>query len=470
MKNDLHQTALYQIKLENSLYEFTKEAWRWIDHAIYEDNWHVQVVCHHIQATFEKRLPKPRLIVSIPPSLAKSLITSVMFPAWVWTFAPEKQFLTGSNSSDLSTRDTLRTRDLITSDWYQYHWGYKFKLASDQNEKTYFKNDKFGHRYGFSTGARITGQRADIILLDDALNYEHQYSKARKNQVNRLISGGLSTRFNDEHTGLMIVIGQRLCVDDPIGYLLSKKAGWVYLRLPMEGDPKNKCKTPIFTDNRKKNESLWVPRWGKKEIADKKIQLGSRDFSSQYNQQPFDDENAILKMDNLGTYRELPNCIQIIDSWDTAFGEKKQNDYSVGITWGYTRNIHYVINVWRGKLKFPQLKQKMVEVHDRFKSNLVLVEAAATGVPAVDELKATTRIPFKLIKPIKDKVMRAQACAPAFESGKVSVPERAPWLMAWKEELESFPNGEHDDQVDATSMYLAYMNRPINYDNLFAII
>ena len=468
MKNDLYHRAAYQLKLENSLYEFTKEAWRWIDDAKYEDALHIEIICNHLQHAFERKIK--RLLISIPPSFAKSLITAVMFPAWIWTQNPATQFLTGSNSNDLSTRDTVRTRDLINSEWYQYHWGSKFKFASDQNEKTYYKNDKFGHRYGFSTGARITGQRADIIILDDALNYNDRTSDGKKMAVNNLISGGLSTRFNDEKTGVMIIIGQRLCKDDPIGHLLEKKIGWEYLNLPLEANSAQACKTSIFVDTRRDGECLWPSRWDVETINAKKLEVGSHDFATQYNQQPIDLSSSIFKLDNCETYRQTPNFIQIIDSWDTAFGTKEQNDYSVCSTWGYTKNMHYLLNVWRGKVKFPELKKKMIEIHDKFSSNLILVEAKATGTPVVDELKATTRLPLKLINPLKDKILRAHAAAPAIEGGKVVLPERASWLFDWKEEHEAFPNSKNDDQVDSTTQYLVYMIKPRSYDRLFSMI
>lgn len=469
IKNEEYQTALYQAKIELSLYDYIKEAWEWCDFNKYIDNWHVGAICEHLQATYTGEIK--RLTISIPPSFAKSLITSVMFPSWCWINKPQLQFLTGSNTADLSTRDTLRTRQLILSDWYQYHWGNKFKLSTEQNEKTYYRNDKFGHRYSFSTGSRFTGQRADGIILDDPLNFYDSFYRSKKKSVNQLITGGLSTRFNDEKNGFMVLMGQRLCKDDPIGYVLENRKGWVYLCLPLEFDKNRKCKTPIFEDPRtKEKETLWENRWDKEAIQNKKNELGSTNFEIQYNQKAVDKENLLFKFDKCEYYETPPNFIKIVDCWDTAFSDKQQSDYSVCITWGVTKNMHYILNVWRKQVRFPELKRKMVEINAKYGSNEVWVEAKATGVPAVDELKMSTRLPFKLINPIKDKVSRAHAASPAFEAGKIALPKNAPWLYDYRQELEEFPESEHDDQVDATTLYLVNMIKPLNYDRLFKLI
>lgn len=461
------QIACYQLNLESNLYLFAKDAWQWIDNATLEDAFHIKVICDHLQAAYEGRFN--RFAISIPPSFAKSILVSVIFPAWVWANDPSKQFLTGSNSSDLSARDTVRTRELINSDWYQFHWGYKFKFASDQNEKTNYKNDKHGHRYAFSTGARITGHRADIIIVDDGLNYNDRRSKAKQEQVNNLISGGLSTRYNNEATSLMIIVGQRLGKNDPIGHLLSKKWG-VHLNLPLEGNPEKACVTPLFKDPRKKGESLWPSRWTKEVIAAKKTEVGSRDFATQYNQEPRDEDEAIFHDKWFKYYREKPKFTKIIDSWDTSFGQNEKSDWSACTTWGQTKDGHYLIDAWHGRVKFPELKRKMIEINAKHGSNEILVENKASGVSSVQELQATTRLPLKLLNPIKDKLTRADASVPTFEAGKILFPELAKWLHDLKEEMLDFPDADHDDWVDTISQYIIYSVKPRNFDRLFSVV
>jgi len=43
------------------------------------------------------------------------------------------------------------------------------------------------------------------------------------------------------------------------------------------------------------------------------------------------------------------------------------------------------------------------------------------------------------------------------ERGKVFLPNCAPWLKDFERELAAFPNGRHDDQVDALSQALHYL-------------
>jgi len=54
----------------------------------------------------------------------------------------------------------------------------------------------------------------------------------------------------------------------------------------------------------------------------------------------------------------------------------------------------------------------------------------------------------------QDKVSRANAVAPLLESGMVWYPEQEEFAQELVEECAAFPNGAHDDQVDATIMAL----------------
>jgi hypothetical protein len=102
------------------------------------------------------------LIINIPPGFAKSMISAVFFPAWVWIKRPEYRFLFSSYKAEYATRDSVKCRSLIQSNWYQERWKDRFKLKLDQNEKTKFendKNDKTGYRETTSV-ATGTGARA----------------------------------------------------------------------------------------------------------------------------------------------------------------------------------------------------------------------------------------------------------------------------------------------------------------------
>lgn len=121
-------------------------------------------ICDHLQAVNDGRIRN--LIINVPPGHAKSLLTAVFWPAWVWIDHPETRSLFSSNRGPLATRDSVKCRGLIESEWYQRRWGARYQLTGDQNQKNRFENTKTGYRVvvAMSEG---TGERGDYVLLED---------------------------------------------------------------------------------------------------------------------------------------------------------------------------------------------------------------------------------------------------------------------------------------------------------------
>lgn len=455
---ELIRQAKYEIKLEDNLYEFVQEAWEYVDCDNFIPTYHIKVVCDHLQAVADGKIK--RLIINIPPGFAKSLLVSVMYPAWMWLKNPQHCFLTGANSSILATRDTVRSRDLIKSDWYQYLWAKMFAFSSDQNQKTYYTNDKKGHRFSFSTSSNFTGWRANTILLDDPLSFNDKYSKVKREKVNNMVGGGLMTRLKNQREDSIISMGQRLHFEDVTAFLM-KKGGCELLNLPLEFMEATQAKTSIFTDDRKEGELLWPERWDAAMVKDIKRDLGSVEYEAQYQQNPGDLTGGIINLNWFKYYKALPAFDRVVDSWDTAFGEKQENDFSVGTTWGVTKNMFYLINVYKKQVGMPELKRAIVDIHNKFGSSKILVEDIGSGKSVVQELTFMTTLPFIKVTPERCKVTRAHAAAPTVEAGNVSLPDEAPWLFDFKEELRMFPAAAHDDQVDSFTQFINHETKDV---------
>ena len=146
-----------------------------------------------------------------------------------------------------------------------------------------------------------------------------------------------------------------------------------------------------------------------------------------------------------------------VQSWDTAFKKNQENDYSVCTTWVYTNTGFYLIDVWRGRVEFPELKRKVVELAKLHSVNEILIEDKASGQSLIQELQRNTILPIKAIKVENDKIARVHSVTPIIESGKVYLPKEAHWLKEFLDEMEEFPNGEFDDTVDSVSQFLNAM-------------
>lgn len=199
--------------------------------------WHMEAMAAHLEEVARGRIP--RLVINVPPGFGKSVLLSVLWPAWIWSWWPRCQFLFGSYGEKLALRDAWRCRAVIESDWYRESFSGPagWTLRDDQNAKGYFVNTLGGERY--ATGVGGTGRRAHRIGIDDPLDIDERFSKAARDAANDWIGQTLTQRFVDPQAGAVAMIMQRLHEEDPTGYVLGG-SGWKHLpsggweRLPGE--------------------------------------------------------------------------------------------------------------------------------------------------------------------------------------------------------------------------------------------
>ncbi|MBK6914042.1 MAG: phage terminase large subunit [Ignavibacteriales bacterium] len=155
----------------------------------------------------------------------------------------------------------------------------------------------------------------------------------------------------------------------------------------------------------------------------------------------------------------------ITQSWDTGFKDGEGNDYSVCTTWKTAEDGYYLIDMWRGRVEFPELKKHSIRLYELFRPNEILIEDKASGQSLIQELQRETRLPIKAVKVDKDKIARVHAITPLIEAGRVKLPVGESWVKDLVNECEDFPDGEFDDVVDSVSQFLNYcktVNRAVS--------
>ncbi len=441
-------------KAEDSFYEFVKQAWHTIDPTPFVDGWHIKAVCDHLEAVFNGKFNK--LIINIPPRLGKSLLVSVLYPAWVWIKKPQHRFLTGSHGKELAIRDTRKSRQVIKSQWYQKYWGHIFNLCGDQNQKSRYENDKGGNRTAFSIGGLLTGEGGDTVMIDDPLDADDSLNTNAITNVNEWYSSTVTTRRNLQSERSFIVIMQRLNKMDLSGYLLEHE-DVIHLCLPMEFELERKCITPIFEDPRTKEGQIVWDAITPEILNELKIGLGPVNVPGQLQQRPVREGGNIFKEDDIQFYTGNPGTFDyILQSWDTAFKKGEDNDYSAMTCWGRIGNKIYLIEAWRGKVEFPELKQLADQFAIKWKPNIVVVEDKASGQSLFQELRREFKYPILAVKPQGDKIARANSATPYFATKMVYLPKDQD-LTEYIQELISFPNDVHDDWVDSTSQAINFL-------------
>lgn len=315
-----------------------------------------------------------------------------------------------------------------------------------------------GSYYAVGIGGGLTGRGFDIGIIDDPIK---DAEEAESETIREKVWGWYTTVFRTraQPDAAIIVVMTRWHQDDLVGRLLKQSQDhpaadqWKVLHFPVIHE----------------GQALWPERYPVEVLEKIRSSIGGRAFESLYQGNPSIAEGEIIKREWWRYYKELPRFDRKVQSWDTAFKDKQLNDYSVCTTWGETRNGFYLIDVWRAKVEFPELKRVALALYDRDIPDVVLVEDKASGQSLVQELERNTRIPVFPIKVDANKVARANAATPLIEAGKVYLPESAPWLFDYIEELSAFPNAKHDDQVDSTTQALSYMRGPVEPEEAIVI-
>lgn len=450
--HDLSPQPTSRLKPEISLRDYVAEAWRVVEPGTpFTPNWHIDAICEHLEAVTNGEIRQ--LLVNVPPRHMKSLLVSVIWPTWVWTFRPESRWLSSSYAMSLARRDTVKARRIIQSPWYQQRWGHVFQLAGDQNEKSRYENDRTGHRIATSVDSAVTGEGGDFITVDDPHNVREMLSEAKREAVIDWWDQAMTTRLNDQATGVKVIVMQRLHADDLAGHVLAQ-GGWEHLMLPAEFEADRKCFTGIgWQDPRTEDgELLWPAKVPGDELVKMKRALGSYGTAGQLQQRPAPAEGGILKRHWWRFYEEHPTAVdEVIQSWDLAFKDTKSSAYVVGQVWARDGANFYLVDQVREKLGFVETITAIQTLTAKWPMAAAkLVEDKANGPAVLDSLSArvTGLIP---IQPHGSKEARTHAVSPYIEAGNVFLPtpQQAPWVSDFIEECAAFPNGQYADQVDA---------------------
>ncbi len=317
-----------------------------------------------------------------------------------------------------------------------------------------------GNRFATSVGGVIKGRGGDIIVIDDPLKPEEAMSDVRRTAVNDWYSGTLLSRLNQKKHGAIVIVTQRLHVDDLVGHVTQfDDHGWTVLNLPAIAPTDQVIQIGQgLTHGRMAGDLLHAEREDKAVLDELKANIGSAAFEAQYQQQPVPPSGNMFKRAWLEYYPFLPEITEddtVFQSWDTASKTGPENDWSVGTTWLLKDGFYYLMDVCREKLNYPGLKAKMIGKAEEYDPRVVLIEDAGVGSGLLEELRQEG-IDAVAVTPIKNKVTRAHIQTPKFESHRVHFPTAAPWLSEVEAELLAFPSGRHDDQVDSITQALAY--------------
>lgn len=423
-------------------------------------NWHIDAITYQLERV--RRGEVRRLIINMPPRSLKSIMASVAFPAFVLGQTPWRRLICVSYSGELAKKHSNDFRALIESGWYQELFP-GTRVGPYKNSETEIEFTERGYRLATSVGGTLTGRGGEIIIIDDPLKPDDARSEVKRTAANHWFMNTLLSRLDDKRTGAIIIVMQRVHMDDLTGFVLEQSSDWEVLNLPAIADHEQTVRvSPRECFVREPGTALFPEREPIDVLEEMKRQIGSDAFSAQYQQMPVPPGGAMIKRSWIRRYNELPPeaaHLFTLQSWDTASKGGPDNDWSVCTTWIVTKQHQWFLaDVFRRRLDYPSLKAAVVSIAKQWKASRVLIEDAAAGTALVQELRP--RIPAIAIKPEGDKVSRMAVVSTRFETGQVFFPERAPWLADLESELFAFPGARHDDQCDSISQALTRENTP----------
>lgn len=307
-----------------SLHDFTRAGWSQLEpDRPFIDNWHIGSISEHLTACSYGQIQK--LIINIPPGFMKSLLACVFWFSWTWTFRPASRWGFSSYNEDFAQRDSIKSRMLIESEWYQQRYGSTFRLT--KTTEKLFHNNRTGFRQAFGVGGG-TGGRYDYIVTDDPHKILEAESEVERENVYQWWTETMQYRVTNPATAVHVIIMQRLHDQDLTGKMLAmKELGYEHLMLPMEYEPDRATVTSLGKpDRRTKEGELLFPKLYPQSAVDL-AKIIPFFYHSQYQQRPYARGGDMIKrvwfqsetqVSFFMRFRLTPQNFTLVRYWDKA--------------------------------------------------------------------------------------------------------------------------------------------------------
>jgi predicted phage terminase large subunit-like protein len=398
----------------------------------------------------------------MPPRHTKSEFASYLLPAWFLGKFPHKKIIQCSHTAELAVGFGRKVRNLVDTDVYHNIFP-DLNLASDSKAAGRWNTSKGGDYFAIGIGGAVTGKGADVLIIDDP----HSEQEAAIAEVNPDIydktyewyTSGPRQRL--QPGGSIVIVMTRWSKRDLTGQIIKDAVAnesigeWEVIEFPA-----------ILPSEK----PLWPEFWELSELEKVKRDVPNSKWMAQYQQNPVSESAAIVKREWWMEWEgeNPPNCEFVLQSWDTAFEKTQRADYSACTTWGVfyqpddngeTQANIILLNAFRDRMEFPELKKVAVEEYKEWQPDGVIIEKKASGAPLIYEMRAMG-IPVQEFTPTRgnDKISRLNGIADIFASGRVWAPATR-WAEEVIDEVAEFPAGTHDDYVDTVSMAMHRFRR-----------
>lgn len=450
---------------------FTPTDSRWI-HARHVD--YLDQILVDLYAGVYRELGYVGVIVEEPPRHGKSELCSHYNPAWYLGTRPDDRIILASYEATFAATWGRKARDTLT-EYGKDVFGIEVNPRSSAMDAWDIKGHK-GGMFTAGAGGGITGKGANVLIADDLIkNAQEASSDLMRERLWEWWKTTFRTRL--EPNGVIFVIGTRWHEDDVIGRLLAvqgdSREGKNHHLYDPDGDRYIRVRLPAVAEEpddefpdpdplgRKPGEPLFPERWP---VSALRPLMGSSTWAALYQQRPVPKEGGLFNSQNFPLVPAPPGRFKkMVRRFDLAATEKRPGedpDYTVGLLLGLHEDGNfYVLDIVRDRVS-PEgveniLKRTVREDRQRYGSMVKFtVEREPGSQGKLYARHLATRIfrgsNFRAIPSTGSKMLRADTVAAASEREEVRL-VRAPWNREFLHEVQHFPFGKHDDQVDALS-------------------
>jgi predicted phage terminase large subunit-like protein len=404
------------------------------------------------------------LYIGMPPRFGKSQIIKY-FIAWSYAINPKSNFIYTSYGSDLIIKSSKEIREIIASRLYYNFFGLTIDPKTSGAELwqisgggAFRASTLQGVITGFGAGTANQDKFGGALIIDDFLKASDAGSQAEKKAVISAYTETLKSRLNNPKVPI-VIIAQRLAVDDLIGYIEEiERDDWEFYLIKGFDEASQK--------------SIWEERISTDYLLKMKNQVPFV-FYSQYQQEPIVAGGDVFKTEywqfydttDLGIYYK-----KIFICCDTAMKTGEANDFTVLGAFGVQRgtNIVHLLDLVHGKFEAPELEAVVMNFYKKWRQPIkhgaicsnVYIEDKASGTGLIQSIKRKG-IPITPIRPNSDKFTRSQSAVPVIASGNFKLPNGAGDFISRKviSECEAFRadmSHKHDDIVDVICYGIEY--------------
>lgn len=444
--------------------EFVRRAWSQVEPAALSWSWHLDAIAEHLEALYRREIRD--LVINVPPGCSKSLLASVLWPSYVWTLDPAHRFIVASYSAEVILRDARKARTLIEGEWFQSRWPH-VKLPTDASASKAvgaYYTTRGGMRYSATVRGPVTGQHADVHLVDDPIDPMGAASAAEMDMTLEWWRGTMPTRVRDHHTIVRALIMQRLHERDLTAEF--QRAGATVLCLPLRFDathPHRWARDPRTTAG----ELLCPARIPEEAAARMETTLGPARTASQLQQRPTPAGGGVFRAEWFKRWTELPPGGMWSMDIDCTFKLTTDGSFVVIQVWYDLGAHHYLVDQRRERMGFAATVAAIRAMAALYpKARTKRIEAKANGSAVIDALSGADGVGGVVaVEPDGGKEARANAVQGIVAGGGVYLPDEqhakyddgrrgAPWVTAFVHECTAFPKSENDDQVDGMTQHL----------------